>query len=94
DLREGVHTLPVLYAFREEGADADRLRELLAGPVTEDALVEEALELLERSPGMVKAKAKLGEYAVSAKAQLAELPQGPANEALVRLVDYTIERVG
>lgn len=37
DLREGVHTLPVLYAFREEGADADRLRELLAGPVTEDA---------------------------------------------------------
>ncbi len=43
---------------------------------------------------MVKAKAKLGEYAVSAKAQLAELPQGPANEALVRLVDYTIERVG
>ena len=94
DLREGVHTLPVLYAFREEGADADRLRELLAGPVTEDALVEEALELLERSPGMVKAKAKLGEYAVAAKAQLAELPQGPANEALVRLVDYTIERVG
>ena len=93
DLREGVHTLPVLYAFREEGADADRLRELLAGPVTEDALVDEALELLERSPGMVKAKAKLGEYAVAAKAQLAELPQGPANEALVRLVDYTIERV-
>ena len=37
---------------------------------------------------------KLGEYAVAAKAQLAELPQGPANEALVRLVDYTIERVG
>ncbi|WP_424809701.1 polyprenyl synthetase family protein [Rhodococcus sp. 27YEA15] len=94
DLREGVFTLPVLYAFREEGPDADRLREILDGPVTDDALVEEALALLERSPGMAKAKAKLVEYADAAKAQLAELPQGPANEALVRLIDYTVGRVG
>ena len=94
DLREGVHTLPVLYAFEEEGADADRLRELLAGPVTEDADVEEALALLERSPGMTKAKAKLGEYVDAALAQLEELPQGPANDALVRLIDYTVRRVG
>ncbi|OBH15451.1 geranylgeranyl pyrophosphate synthase, partial [Mycobacterium sp. E1715] len=32
DVREGVHTLPMLYALREPGADAVRLRELLAGP--------------------------------------------------------------
>ncbi|MFD4365967.1 polyprenyl synthetase family protein [Rhodococcus sp. NPDC058521] len=94
DLREGVHTLPVLYAFREEGADADRLRELLDGPVTEDADVEEALALLERSQGMIDAKAKLGEYADRARAELAELPAGPANDALSKLVDYTIARVG
>ncbi|TQF68685.1 polyprenyl synthetase family protein [Rhodococcus spelaei] len=94
DLREGVHTLPVLYALREEGADADRLRVLLDGPVTDDDEVAEALALLERSPGMAAAKAKLGEYADSARAQLAELPQGPANEALQRLVEYTIARVG
>ena len=31
DLREGVHTLPVLYALRETGPAADRLRELLDG---------------------------------------------------------------
>ena len=37
DLREGVHTLPVLYALRDDGPDADRLRELLAGPVENDA---------------------------------------------------------
>ncbi|QCQ92278.1 polyprenyl synthetase family protein [Rhodococcus sp. SGAir0479] len=94
DLREGVHTLPVLYALREEGADADRLRVLLDGPVTEDADVDEALALLDRSPGMAAAKAKLGEYADRARAELAQLPQGPANDALVRLVDYTVERVG
>ena len=43
DLREGVHTLPVLYALRDDGPDADRLRELLAGPVENDADVAEAL---------------------------------------------------
>ncbi|MCJ0979721.1 polyprenyl synthetase family protein [Rhodococcus sp. ARC_M12] len=94
DLREGVHTLPVLFALREEGADGDRLREILDGPVTEDALVTEALELLQRSPGMVSAKKTLGEYAARAHAELALLPQGPANDALGRLVNYTVERVG
>ncbi|CAM2837004.1 polyprenyl synthetase family protein [Prescottella defluvii] len=94
DLREGVHTLPVLYALREEGADGDRLRELLDGPVTDDAEVAEALTLLERSPGMTAAKTKLAEYAERARTELAQLPQGPANDALLRLVEYTVERVG
>ena len=37
DMREGVHTLPMLYALREPGPEGARLRELLAGPVTDDA---------------------------------------------------------
>ncbi|NEW55934.1 polyprenyl synthetase family protein [Nocardia cyriacigeorgica] len=94
DLREGVHTLPVLYALRDEGADGDRLRTLLARPLETDAEVEEALTLLGRSPGMAQAKQKLQEYADLAYAELAALPPGPANDALVRLVRYTIERVG
>nr|WP_240930838.1 polyprenyl synthetase family protein [Rhodococcus sp. B10] len=94
DLREGVHTLPVLYALREEGPDGDRLRELLDGPVTDDDAVTEALALLDRSPGMAKAKATLSDFAAKAHAELATLPSGPANDALGRLVDYTVERVG
>ncbi|KZF04368.1 MAG: polyprenyl synthetase family protein [Rhodococcus sp. (in: high G+C Gram-positive bacteria)] len=94
DLREGVHTLPVLYALTEDGPDGDRLRVLLDGPVTEDAAVAEALELLGRSPGMAKAKATLGDFAAKAHAELATLPQGEANDALGRLVNYTVERVG
>ncbi|WP_280468675.1 polyprenyl synthetase family protein [Nocardia cyriacigeorgica] len=94
DLREGVHTLPVLYALRDEGADGDRLRTLLARPLETDAEVDEALALLGRSPGMAQAKQKLQEYADLAYAELSALPPGPANDALVRLVRYTIERVG
>ncbi|WP_429428215.1 polyprenyl synthetase family protein [Nocardia sp. GAS34] len=94
DLREGVHTLPVLYALRDEGAEGDRLRKLLAHPLESDDEVTEALDLLSRSRGMVLAKEKLQGYADIAHAELSALPPGPANEALERLVRYTIERVG
>ena len=94
DLREGVHTLPVLYALREEGAEGDRLRTLLAHPLQSDEEVAEALDLLSRSRGMALAKQKLQGYADIAQAELSALPQGPANDALERLVRYTIERVG
>ncbi|WP_040696101.1 MULTISPECIES: polyprenyl synthetase family protein [Nocardia] len=94
DLREGVHTLPVLYALRDEGADGDRLRKLLAHPLQTDDEVEEALSLLAHSRGMVLAKEKLQSYADIAHAELSALPSGPANDALERLVRYTIERVG
>ena len=37
DLREGVFTLPVLYALEEDGEVGDQLRELLTGPLETDA---------------------------------------------------------
>ncbi|WP_165797862.1 nonaprenyl/(2E,6E)-farnesyl/geranylgeranyl diphosphat synthase [Mycolicibacter virginiensis] len=94
DLREGVHTLPVLYALQDTGADAERLRVLLAGPVTEDAAVEEALGLLRSSAGMVKAKQTVADYAAQARAELAELPDCVGRAALASLVDYTVNRHG
>ena len=93
DLREGVHTLPVLYALREQGADADRLRKLLKGPM-DDAHVGEALELLRTSPGMAKAKDTVARYATQARAELAGLRKGDGRNALAILVDYTIDRHG
>jgi geranylgeranyl pyrophosphate synthase len=93
DLREGVHTLPVLYALRETGPDADRLRGLLSGPM-DDGHLAETLALLRASPGMAKAKATVASYAVRARAELAGLPEGEGREALATLVDYTIDRHG
>jgi heptaprenyl diphosphate synthase len=94
DLREGVHTLPVLYALRETGPDADRLRELLAGPVDDDEHVAEALALLRASPGMTQAKNTVARYAAQAREELAGLPEGAGRGALATLVDYTISRHG
>jgi heptaprenyl diphosphate synthase len=93
DLREGVQTLPVLLALKETGPDADRLRELLAGPV-DDAAVAEALTLLRASAGMAEAKDTVARYAALAREELAQLPDLPGRDALASLVDYTITRHG
>lgn len=94
DVREGVHTLPMLYALRETGPDSERLRVLLAGPVDNDAEVLEALTLLRASPGMAKAKQALAQYAAQAGGEVALLPDCPGRDALAALVDYTTKRHG
>jgi heptaprenyl diphosphate synthase len=91
DLREGVRTLPMLYALADADADP-RLRELLARPLTSDAEVDEALELLRASNGLARTRATLDEYADDARKELASLPDAPAREALSTLVDYVVAR--
>ncbi|WP_280275249.1 polyprenyl synthetase family protein [Nocardia wallacei] len=92
DLREGVYTLPVLYALREKGTDAQRLRALLAQPPSRDDEVAECLALLVRSPGMKRAQADLRRYVDRAFGELDTLPGGPANTALRNLVHRAVER--
>ena len=94
DLREGVHTLPMLYALREEGAENARLHELLSRPLTDDAEVDEALELLRSGDALAEARRTVAGYAEQARAELATLPPCAAIDALSTLVDYTVERTG
>jgi heptaprenyl diphosphate synthase len=94
DLREGVHTLPVLYALQETGPDAERLRELVTGPIEDDDALAEALGLLRAGNGIAKAKATVQRYADEAGQELAGLPDVPGRRALASLMDYTINRHG
>ncbi|AIG63621.1 geranylgeranyl pyrophosphate synthase [Corynebacterium atypicum] len=94
DLREGVFTLPVLYALAEEGTIADRLRELLTGPISEDAELAEALDLLGRSGGRERALVDVRGYVDEALACLEGLPDGPVTSALAKLATFTARRVG
>jgi heptaprenyl diphosphate synthase len=95
DLREGVPTLPVLYALADDDQDASavRLREILAGgPVTDDALHAEALGLLRESAAMKRARETVRSYAEEARAQLAPLPDGSAKLAMEALCDFIADR--
>ena len=84
----------MIYAMEDGSADSARLRELLAQPLTDDAEVAEALDLLRASEGMRRARVALEQYVDDAMAELDALPAGPANEALRRLVRFTVDRVG
>jgi heptaprenyl diphosphate synthase len=97
DLREGVPTLPVLYALASDEADAasTRLREILsAGQVTDDALHAEALGLLRESAALKRARETVRAYAEEARARLAQLPENPAREAMESLCDFIADRTG
>src|ERR687893_3312920 len=70
DLREGIATLPALFALAgDDPADA-RLRELVSAPVTDEREHAEALELLRASAALQRATEVLGEYADRAQARL------------------------
>jgi heptaprenyl diphosphate synthase len=95
DLREGVLTLPGLYALAGTETDRDsvRLRQILAdGPVTDEALHAEALELLRESVALKLARETVRDYAEQARAELDHLPAVPARAALESLCDVIADR--
>ncbi len=94
DLREGVHTLPVLLVLADDDAGSARLRELLTADLSDDARLAEALHLLRAHPAMGRARARLLACAEEARAVAAELPPGPATAALSSLTDFVLARTG
>jgi heptaprenyl diphosphate synthase len=95
DLREGVPTLPVLYALASDDGDPDavRLRQILGrGAITDDAEHAEALRLLRQSTAMKRARETVRTYAEAARTELAELPDVPARRALESMCDFIADR--
>ena len=105
DLRQGVRTLPVLYALRSTGqatgqatgqSDADRrLHELLAeADLTDDALVAETLALLRAHPALAESRAQVLSWAQGARNEFMALPSGPAQAAFLAMCDFVEKRAG
>jgi heptaprenyl diphosphate synthase len=92
DLREGIATLPALFALAGDDPAEARLRELVAAPVTDDADHAEALALLRSSKSMVRATEVLTEYAARARARLEDVPAGDVRDALSALCEYVVTR--
>ena len=91
DLREGIRTLPVLFAL----ADPDtppRLRELLSRAITDDAEHAEALAALRVHPAMDQAREVLEQWADRARERLTALPDCDAKSAMVTLVENVAYR--
>jgi heptaprenyl diphosphate synthase len=92
DLREGIATLPVLFALAGDDPAEARLRELVAAPVTDEADHAEALGLLRASASLARATEVLGSYADRARVRLDDVPAGDVRDALSALCDYVVTR--
>jgi heptaprenyl diphosphate synthase len=93
DLREGVYTLPVIYALRES-ARRDQLRTLLtAGPPEGDRLAA-ALDIVRSDGSLELARAAVTEEVRRSLAEADRLPPGVARDALVHLSGFIAARCG
>jgi heptaprenyl diphosphate synthase len=97
DLRQGVRTLPVLYALGsvpQSPADA-RLRFLLTeADLTDEALLDEALTLLRGHQAMKQSRADVLSWVLGARQELMALPDVPARAAFLALCDFVEKRTG
>ncbi len=95
DLREGVRTLPMLYALRSARPGDGRLVELLSMPdLADPALHAEALSLLRAHPAMEMARADTRGWAEAARTEILGLPDVPARAAFEGLCEFVVERTG
>ena len=105
DLRQGVRTLPVLYAVRSTAAPAgadqrteadQRLQWLLteADLSDDDALVTETLALLRAHPSLAESRARVLSWTQGARNEIMTLPAGPPRAAFLGLCDFVDKRTG
>jgi heptaprenyl diphosphate synthase len=93
DLREGVHTLPILYALEEAPQREELAGILAAGPPDGDRLLR-ALEIVRHEPSLDRAKAAVTRE-VRRAVRLAEgLEAGAARDALVHNAEFIATRCG
>ena len=87
DLREGVRTLPVLYALASTDPADDRLKELVSKPLTDPAEHAQALQLLRAHPALEQARQHTLAVAAQARTLLDGLGDGDAVQVLRALPD-------
>jgi all-trans-nonaprenyl-diphosphate synthase len=89
DLASGNLTAPVLYALEEK----PYLKVLIEREFSEDGDLEEALELVKSSDGIVRSRKLASEHGKLALRYLERLKPSDSSEALAELVNYVLSRI-
>lgn len=91
DLRQGIITLPVIYALKR-CKDRKRLAELVTKVEKSEDEVNEALEIV-RNSGAIEYSFNIAQkYIVKAKSELKELPDIPTRRTLSMAADFVCAR--
>lgn len=92
DIREGKVTLPLLFALRQGGREADELRRIILAKDFTDEHIERLIAFAKAQGGIEYAEKKMEEFQQKAVGLLAQLPDTPAKQSLKILSEYIISR--
>ncbi|HKS70390.1 MAG TPA: polyprenyl synthetase family protein, partial [Ktedonobacterales bacterium] len=93
DLRQGLVTLPLIYALQHEhNGRADRITRLLQDPASHEAETAEVVRWVRGGPGIGDALDLARHYGARARAALAEFGAGAERQALDDLVEFVLAR--
>ncbi len=89
---EGTLTLPSLLLLEDDSSARNPVRRLFAARRLREQRLEEALAAIRQSDVIPRARKRAEEFATTARAALAPLPDTAARSALTDLVEYVLER--
>ncbi len=93
DLRQHKKTLPVVFAFEQQGKAATRLKEIYRHPVLSDEDVLEATRLLDSMGAKNYTEEQASVYIARAEKILNALPSSPYKDVLQEMAQFFIRRV-
>ncbi len=93
DLRQGTVTLPTMY-YMENADEAGReiIRQVVGNEDRSEALVEQAMALINRSGAVERANFEARRFVDEAKASLTGFPDVPIRQSLLDLADFVVRR--
>jgi len=93
DLRQGLVTLPLIYALRNEhNGRLDRVQRLMRAEHPTDDEVADVVKWVNAGNGITESLASARHYASRARALLSEFPTSPEHDVLNEVVDFVIAR--
>ena len=94
DLAQGLVTLPLIYALRDDqmNGHSERVANILAHPEGRQDEILDIVRWVSAGPGVRSAVDLAKHYAVRARATLSEFGDSPVRQVLDELIDYVIER--
>jgi heptaprenyl diphosphate synthase len=93
DMREGVYTLPVMYAL-QDGRRAEELAALLSEGAPSGDRLQRALEIVRQDGSLTRAREAVSREARRAKGLAGQLEPGRAQDALLNLAEFIAVRCG
>lgn len=91
DLKEGIMTLPIIYALEESGFD-EKLVKVIEGDAVEEATFEEAMEMIKRTKAVKRAKEVAARHISLALEKASRVASPEARESFIFIGQFVMER--